>query len=354
MNSNKVPVSVITGFLGAGKTTLLNQLLQNQDGIKYAIIVNEFGEIGIDNNLVVGADEEIFELNNGCVCCNVRGDLIRIIQALFKRKNSFDAILIETTGLANPAPVAQTFFADDDIARRAKLDGIICVADAINILNNIKEFEEAQNQIAFADLVILNKSSLVNDLELQKIRNAIKSINSGVKIIVTDHSKINSKDILNLNSYDGQDFSSLQKYFEESNESHNHHEHSHDCHDENCGHEHHHHHHHHKHENHIEQSGVRATIIENSNAIIESEFVGFLSRLIENFGEQLLRFKGIVKIKGANRPYFFNGVHMMVDADYMVTGKIDENFTSKLVFIGKNLPEDNIKNWFEECVKKSS
>ncbi len=347
MTSNKVPVSVITGFLGAGKTTLLNQLLQNKDGIKYAIIVNEFGEIGIDNNLVIGADEEIFELNNGCVCCNVRGDLIRIIQALFKRKNSFDAILIETTGLANPAPVAQTFFADDDIARRAKLDGIICVADAINLLNNLNEFEEAQNQIAFADLVILNKSSSVDEEILQKTKNAIKNINKGVKIIVTDNAKIESHQILNLNSYDGQDLSSLQKYFDETKKDENHH----DCHDDHCNH-HSHEHHHHTH-NHIEQSGVSAIVIENEKEILEADFVSFLSKLIENYGEQLLRFKGIVKIKGAKRPYFFNGVHMMVDADYMAKGNIDENFTSKLVFIGKNLPKAQIEKWFAECIENS-
>lgn len=345
MDSNKVPVSVITGFLGAGKTTLLNQLLQNQDGKKYAIIVNEFGEIGIDNNLVIGADEEIFELNNGCVCCNVRGDLIRILSALFKRKGSFDAILIETTGLANPAPVAQTFFADDDIARRAKLDGIICVADAINLEANLKEFDEAINQIAFADLIILNKISQVSPESLSKTRQAIRKINAGVKIIETNNSKIESDEIIGLASYDNQSVESLNKYFEEI---HSHQKHEEHCHDDNCAHEHHHHHHH----NHIEESGVKAIAIETEAPIIESQFVGFLSSLIENYGEQLLRFKGIVKMHGAQRPYFFNGVHMMVDADYQKFGQIDTGFTSRLVFIGKGLPEDRIRQDFHNCVKK--
>ena len=298
MENNKTPVSVITGFLGAGKTTLLNQLLTNQSGKKYAIIVNEFGEIGIDNDLVVGADEEIFELNNGCVCCNVRGDLIRILGALFKRKSAFDAILIETTGLAKPAPVAQTFFADDDIARRAYLDGIITIVDAVNIISNLNEFEEATNQIAFADIIILNKVSEVGPEEIEKIRSAIKSINIGAKIIETDNSKINESEIFNLNSYDDANEDTINRYFKK---------------DDHHGHHHHNHHHHH---DHLEQNGVKALCIKSDKPLDENRFMNFLSTLVGEFGESLLRFKGIVKSDNQKVPFMFNGIHRIVDADY--------------------------------------
>lgn len=328
MENNKTPVSVITGFLGAGKTTLLNQLLTNQSGKKYAIIVNEFGEIGIDNDLVVGADEEIFELNNGCVCCNVRGDLIRILGALFKRKSAFDAILIETTGLAKPAPVAQTFFADDDIARRAYLDGIITIVDAVNIISNLNEFEEATNQIAFADIIILNKVSEVGPEEIEKIRSAIKSINIGAKIIETDNSKIDESEIFNLNSYDDAKEDTINRYFKKDD---------------------HHGHHHHHHHDHLEQNGVKALCIKSDKPLDENRFMNFLSTLVGEFGESLLRFKGIVKIANQNAPFIFNGVHMMVDADYKNDKNFGENFESRLVFIGKDLPQDEIIANFKVC-----
>lgn len=328
MENSKTPVSVITGFLGAGKTTLLNQLLTNQSGKKYAIIVNEFGEIGIDNDLVVGADEEIFELNNGCVCCNVRGDLIRILGALFKRKSAFDAILIETTGLAKPAPVAQTFFADDDIARRAYLDGIITIVDAVNIISNLNEFEEATNQIAFADIIILNKVSEVGPEEIEKIRSAIKSINIGAKIIETDNSKIDESEIFNLNSYDDAKEDTINRYFKKDD---------------------HHGHHHHHHHDHLEQNGVKALCIKSDKPLDENRFMNFLSTLVGEFGESLLRFKGIVKIANQNAPFIFNGVHMMVDADYKNDKSFGENFESRLVFIGKDLPQDEIIANFKVC-----
>ena len=156
--SEKIPVTVLTGYLGAGKTTLLNRILSENHGHKFAVIVNEFGEIGIDNDLVVGADEEVFEMNNGCICCTVRGDLIRIIEGLMKRKGKFDAIIVETTGLADPAPVAQTFFVDQDVQDEARLDAVVTVADAKWLSDRLKDAPEAKNQIAFADVIILNKT----------------------------------------------------------------------------------------------------------------------------------------------------------------------------------------------------
>src|SRR6476620_1514021 len=155
-NTEKIPVTVLTGYLGAGKTTLLNRILSEPHGKKFAVIVNECGEIGIDNELIVNADEEVFEMNNGCICCTVRGDLIRIIEGLMKRKGAFDAIIIETTGLADPAPVAQTFFVDDDVRARASLDAIVTVVDARHILARLEDSHEAEEQIAFADVILLN------------------------------------------------------------------------------------------------------------------------------------------------------------------------------------------------------
>ncbi|NBS35188.1 MAG: GTP-binding protein, partial [Methylocystaceae bacterium] len=175
--SNKIPVTVITGYLGAGKTTLLNRILSEPHGRRYAVIVNEFGEIGIDNDLVVGADEEIFEMNNGCICCTVRGDLIRIIEGLMRRRGKFDAIIVETTGLADPAPVAQTFFVDADVKDAARLDAVVTLADAKFLSERLKDAPEAKSQIAFADVIVLNKVDLVTRAELSEVEARIRGIN---------------------------------------------------------------------------------------------------------------------------------------------------------------------------------
>ena len=173
--SDKIPVTVLTGYLGAGKTTLLNRILSEPHGQKYAVIVNEFGEIGIDNDLVVGADEEVFEMNNGCICCTVRGDLVRIIDGLMRRKGKFDAIIVETTGLADPAPVAQTFFVDESVGRKTKLDAVVTVADAKWLKDRLKDAPEAKNQIAFADVIIINKTDLVSAAELDEVEGRIRA-----------------------------------------------------------------------------------------------------------------------------------------------------------------------------------
>ncbi|MCW6009585.1 GTP-binding protein [Micromonospora sp. CPCC 205371] len=196
MTDTRVPVTVLTGFLGSGKTTLLNRILTEQHGMRIAVIENEFGEIGIDDALVLDAEEEIFEMNNGCICCTVRGDLIRILGALMRRRDRFDRILVETTGLADPAPVAQTFFVDDEIRDQLRLDAIVTLVDAKHILTHLDEVKpdgvenEAVEQVAFADRIILNKTDLVTDTDLCDIRTRLRQVNALAEIIPAQHAKL--------------------------------------------------------------------------------------------------------------------------------------------------------------------
>ena len=225
--SDKIPVTVLTGYLGAGKTTLLNRILTEQHGKKYAVIVNEFGEIGIDNDLVVGADEEVFEMNNGCICCTVRGDLIRIIEGLMKRKGKFDAIIVETTGLADPAPVAQTFFVDQDVSDKARLDAVVTVADAKWLTDRLKDAPEAKNQIAFADVIILNKTDLVSAEELAEVEARIRAINPYAVLHKTQRAAVPLDAVLGRNAFDLDRILEIEPAFLEEGDGHHHHDHDH-------------------------------------------------------------------------------------------------------------------------------
>src|SRR6202046_3451504 len=245
--SEKIPVTVLTGYLGAGKTTLLNRILSEPHGKKYAVIVNEFGEIGIDNDLVVGADEEVFEMNNGCICCTVRGDLVRILDGLMKRKGKFDAIIVETTGLADPAPVAQTFFIDENVGRRTKLDAVVTVADAKWLNDRLKDAPEAKNQIAFADVILINKTDLVTPEELAEVEARIRGINPYAKVHKTERANIALSEVLGRNDFDLDRILDIEPQFLESDGQDHDHDHDHHHHD----HDHDHHHDHdHKHAHH--------------------------------------------------------------------------------------------------------
>ena len=225
--SPKIPVTVLTGYLGAGKTTLLNRILSENHGKKYAVIVNEFGEIGIDNDLIIGADEEVFEMNNGCVCCTVRGDLVRIMEGLMKRKGKFDAIIVETTGLADPAPVAQTFFVDEDVQKNARLDAVVTVADAKWLSDRLKDAPEAKNQIAFADVIVLNKTDLVSKAELAEVEARIRGINPYAKLHRTERCKVALADVLERGAFDLDRILEIEPAFLEADDhDHDHHHHA--------------------------------------------------------------------------------------------------------------------------------
>ena len=231
--TDKIPVTVLTGYLGAGKTTLLNRILTEQHGKRYAVIVNEFGEIGIDNDLVVDADEEVFEMNNGCICCTVRGDLIRIIEGLMRRKGKFDAIIVETTGLADPAPVAQTFFVDEDVQDAARLDAIVTVVDAKWLSARLEDAPEAKNQIAFADVIILNKTDLVTPKSCAKSRPAFARINPYAKLHRTVKADVPLDAVLGRNAFDLDRILEIEPAFLEADDHDHHHDHAHD-HDHDC------------------------------------------------------------------------------------------------------------------------
>jgi G3E family GTPase len=198
----RTPITILTGFLGAGKTTLLNRILKENHGKRIAVIENEFGEVGVDNELVIGAEEEIFEMNNGCICCTVRGDLIRILGNLMKRRDKFDYILVETTGMADPGPVAQTFFVDDEMKAKVRLDAIVTVVDAKHIWRHIDESKEAQEQIAFADVILLNKIDLVASSELEGLRTKIRNMNAAAKVFETRQAQVDMERILDVRAFD--------------------------------------------------------------------------------------------------------------------------------------------------------
>jgi G3E family GTPase len=345
--SGKTPVTVLTGYLGAGKTTLLNRILSEDHGKKYAVIVNEFGEVGIDNDLIVGADEEVFEMNNGCVCCTVRGDLIRVVQGLMKRKGGFDAIIVETTGLADPGPVAQTFFVDEDVRAKTQLDSVTTVVDAKHLMLRLADSKEAAEQIAFADQIILNKIDLVTEPELVEVERAIRRLNPLAPIHRAQRSDVPLDMVLGRGSFDLGRITDLEPDF--LNPAHGEAGH---VHDEDCDHDHDHHHHdhdghdhgHHGHD--IAASGIRGISLTSEKPINGQRITQWLNDVLQKQGPDILRAKGIIDVAGEDRRLVFQAVHMILEGDFQGPWRDGDKRYSRLVFIGRNLDEAKLREGF--------
>jgi G3E family GTPase len=352
--TDKTPVTVLTGYLGAGKTTLLNRILSEDHGKRYAVIVNEFGEVGIDNDLIVGADEEVFEMNNGCVCCTVRGDLIRVLSGLMKRKGKFDAIIVETTGLADPGPVAQTFFVDDEVRAKTQLDSVTAVVDAKHLPLRLADSKEAVEQIAFADQIILNKTDLVSEGELREVESAIRRLNPLAPVHRAQRSNVPLETVLGRRSFDLERITSLEPDF--LNPAHGEAGH---VHDEHCDHDHDHHDHdHHDHDHHdhgdvhdhVAESGIRGISLTSDKPLHANRFTAWLNGVLQAQGPDILRAKGIIDVSGETRRLVFQAVHMILEGDFQGEWKPDDKRYSRMVLIGRNLDEAKLREGFESTV----
>jgi len=320
----RIPVTVLTGFLGSGKTTLLNRILSEHHGMRIAVIENEFGEVGIDDALIIDSEEEIFEMNNGCICCTVRGDLIRILGTLVKRRDRFDRILIETTGLADPAPVAQTFFVDEDMQRACRLDAIITIVDARHALAHLDEVKaegvenESVEQVAFADRIILNKIDLADDATVSAVESRIRTINAPVSILRAEFADVPLADILDVGAFDLDRILTEDPGFLQESE--------------------------HQHDQTVSSVGIEC-----DGSVDEDRFNAWLRTLLIEQGVDIFRSKGILSVEGYDSRFVFQGVHMLVDADEGQPWGSEPRI-NRLVFIGRNLDRQELESGFRSCL----
>jgi G3E family GTPase len=356
-----IPVTILTGFLGSGKTTLLKRILNEKHGMKIAVIENEFGEENIDNDILVqNEDEQIVQMSNGCICCTIRGDLVRALSDLAARKRSgeiaFDRIVIETTGLANPGPVAQTFFMDSEIADEFLLDAIITLVDAKHSNAQLDEHEVAQRQVGFGDRLFITKADLVDEATLADLRSRLVHMNPRAPIKVVNFGNADIKEIFDLRGFNlnskleiDPDFLAEQEHEHEHGHKHEHgHDHAHCDHDHGqCAHEGHGHgHHHHVHHD----DRIKSFVYRNDRPFDPTRLEDFLGGVLQIYGERLLRYKGVLYMKGVDRKVVFQGVHQMMGSDLAAKWQPKETKTNKMVFIGIDLPQDLITDGLDACL----
>ncbi|AGN79168.1 GTP-binding protein [Pseudomonas sp. GD03651] len=315
----KIPVTVLTGYLGAGKTTLLRRMLAEPGGKRYAVIVNEFAELGIDSELIESADEQVIQLSNGCLCCSVRGDLLSSLEALLE-KGGFDALIIETTGLANPAPIAQTFMLDDDLNDELVLDAVVCIVDGAHIQGYWKRHPEIVQQLAFADVVLLNKVEHLGEIDAASVDALLRKLSPSAQQFRTSHCEIDVGLLSGFSAYSLKDLEDTGADHRFPVLLHRHDEH------------------------------VVSVSLTTDKEVVPDRFMGFIQALQREYGEDLLRYKGVLALTHEPRRFVFQGVQAMADGDVQRHWRVDEPRTSRLVFIGRGLDSEALRSSFEACL----
>ena len=357
-----IPTTILTGFLGAGKTTLLNRILQEQHGMRIAVIENEFGQENIDNEILVqDSGEPIVEMNNGCICCTVRGDLIVALTGLAQKRAAgelhFDRVVIETTGLANPGPVAQTFFVDEEVGTHYMLDAVVTVVDARHAMDQLDQHEEAQRQVGFADKMLLSKTDLVTEEELATLTARLKRINPRAPIGKADFGRAPLSDVLDLKGFNLNDKLELDPDFLATDQAHDDdhvhdehcgHNHGHEGHEGHGGHKDHDHNHNHHHGHHSDD--IAAFVFKSTRPFDTAKLDEFLGGLVNVYGPRMLRYKGVLLMQDADRKVVFQGVHQIMGSDLGAKWGENDVRSSKMVFIGKNLPKDIFISGLEQCL----